>query len=137
MTVDIDTREPEVNPKGPPLEWYEGRGPEGEGIEMIFPSQKFIDLGGGEVGEQLSKWSQYLGDALVLEGDDWRPAREASEMPDDNPLKQQTVHAEQVIRLETGFSPRQIMDRKTELLGVFKGQVEAPFPVFLWPQREQ
>lgn len=130
--TDRDIGHPEIDPIGPPLEWFEGRGPEGVGIQDIYFSQTLQDFGGGEVGEQLGKWQHFIGS----EGQGWRNAREASEMQDQNPLKESALFAEQVIRLETGFTPRQIMERTDELLGVFKGQFEAPFPVILWHQRE-
>lgn len=129
---------PEINPKGPPLEWFEGRGPEGVGIEMIFPSQKLRDLGGGEVGSMLTAWSHYLGSAMIM-GEEgwWKSVNEASEMPDENDLKLKTLWLEEAIRIETGFTPRQLHDRQIEILGVFHGRVDAPFPVILWSQRKQ
>lgn len=136
--TDRDTRHPEIDPNGPPLEWFEGDGPEDGGIKYIVLSETFGNLGGGEVGEQFNLWEHIVLNVRIREGEDSRVAIEAAEVPDERgTLKEKALAAEQIIERETGFTPRQLMARRAELGIMFKGKKDAPFPVNLWPQREQ
>lgn len=134
--TDIDRGETEARPDLPPFDWFEGRGPEGEGIEHVFPSSKLRGMAEGGVGKQLDVWSHLVAGEIILDNP-FTLAKEASELPDEKgELKERGLAAEQFVLATTGFTPRELADRRDSLQDTYRGQSEAPFSVILWPQGE-
>ncbi len=102
---------------GPPLSWFIGVGYKNEGIKSIAYSDELTSMGNGEVGKQLGEWSHYMGNArLKNEEDESRPD-----------IRDIVVQAREIIKSITGFTPREIQDKRSELLNQFRHKTEAPF----------
>ena len=116
--------------EGPPLSWYYGGGPKKDGITKVHYTEDLTDIGDGEVGRQLDQWDNYraLGGPGNIKTD-------SSEV-DDPKVKAILVEAEQKIKELTGFSPREINDRRRKLHELFKGKNEGPFQFELHETRE-
>ena len=108
-------------PKVIPNEWFKGIGNNAMGIVVVFPSEIFAGLEGGEVGIKMNEWSHLHNNNL----------------PDDvehrKKITQRIEDATRFIEKQTGFSAEEIDAECRRLAKQYKGTKKAPFSVVLGP----
>lgn len=104
-----------IEMREPPFEWYYGAGRKDAGIQVVTNSESFAALGDGVVGREYGQWCHFTGNP-PSEGD----GREQR-------VTEALQQAETVIFEITGFSPREIWNKRTKLHEEYKGKTSAPF----------
>ena len=110
-----------------PLTWFIGIGRKDTGIMAVKTSEVLESLGGGEVLKLLNEYDHYMSNRFI--GD--RLVQSASEIEDE---KGRTIveNAEKKIKEITGFSPKEITDKRRDLTRTYKGKQEATIAVELF-----
>lgn len=99
----------------PPLDWFYGVGRKEAGIMIVTNSKKFAELGDGVVGTEYGEWCHFTGNPAN------KPGRRKQRA--DKALRQ----AEEAIFAITGFTPKEIWDKRTKLQEEYRGKQDAPF----------
>lgn len=107
---------------GPPLSWYFGAGYRDTGILYVTFSRLLLSINGGKVEEQLAAWCS-LRSFLSTK---YHPLEEVKE------TRKVRERARKYITKATGFSPREIADKQSLLIDMFRGQKSAPFTFELY-----
>lgn len=111
----------------PPDSWFMGVGRTGRGIEWITRSPEFAGLHNGVPEALYSEWEHIDGLLIAFDEDEKQFLKSPDTLPPD--LRQRYLAAEQRILELTGFTPRQIEDRRKKLVETYRGKTIAPFAV--------
>jgi|SRR3989344_103348 len=105
-----------------PLSWFAGVGRKDGGIMFIAFSELFESMGNGEVGKHMAQYGHYMGNTFIGN----RLVENSLEI-EDEPARKIVQEAERRIKEITGFTPKELSEKKHELSKAYKGKQEAPF----------
>jgi hypothetical protein len=134
----MSTGNPNLNPqslqktpekiKEIPLSWFLAMGPKAGGISSIRFSDEFDNLGGEELKKHVGQYSHFMGNSFVA---DSRKLVENSSQIQNLEHRAIVELAEKKIKEITGFTAKEIWDKKSELYNLYKGKQEADIAVEL------
>lgn len=103
----------------PPVGWFVGLARSGRGIIKVVFNDVLKSLNGGEVGNQLGIWGQYINDAVATSKAKKARVRAMEEI----------LFAEHFVKSVTGYYPEELQARRDELIETYTGQELAPFAI--------